>query len=331
MKISASHLSAITHLKKTMNAFPNAQAEYEGLRNRIKQDVPEHIFTPLGGVEVLSTFTTNLNAQYNTSSDQNTLTSQEFSEKHVCNLYVMSTWNVTKGIYEIPLDVRENLYSTSFGSTLNTSVFKHTPEWCVYIPAPENTLSGRPIAGFFIMTGIFEELGSDHNEVLLVHILLQDGDFFGVVIPIGEASLEETCQEVLQIQKGLSVEAKEEFWGIVHRSLSLYLYLCSKNTEVLSRSTRKIQKFYTKADVKTAKININHVGIRIGSALVSNPFSISEKRYLSTATCNTPHIRRAHWHGYWTGPLKGTRSFELKWIPPLFVGGKSESAVVRTV
>lgn len=36
-----------------------------------------------------------------------------------------------------------------------------------------------------------------------------------------------------------------------------------------------------------------------------------------------PHIRRAHWHGFWTGPRKGPQAvnqkFVLKWLPPIFV------------
>jgi hypothetical protein len=33
-----------------------------------------------------------------------------------------------------------------------------------------------------------------------------------------------------------------------------------------------------------------------------------------------PHIRRAHWHGYWLGPRDGKRKFEYKWLPPIVVG-----------
>lgn len=37
----------------------------------------------------------------------------------------------------------------------------------------------------------------------------------------------------------------------------------------------------------------------------------------------TPNIRRAHWHGYWTGPRKGNtkteQTFSLRWLPPIMV------------
>ncbi len=32
-----------------------------------------------------------------------------------------------------------------------------------------------------------------------------------------------------------------------------------------------------------------------------------------------PHIRRGHWHGYWTGPRSGKQKSELRWIAPLML------------
>ena len=34
-----------------------------------------------------------------------------------------------------------------------------------------------------------------------------------------------------------------------------------------------------------------------------------------------PHIRKAHWHGYWTGPRDGERNYIHHWIPPVIVSG----------
>ena len=40
-----------------------------------------------------------------------------------------------------------------------------------------------------------------------------------------------------------------------------------------------------------------------------------------------PHIRRAHWHGYWLGPRAGDRRFELRWIAPMAVALKEEEKI----
>jgi len=36
------------------------------------------------------------------------------------------------------------------------------------------------------------------------------------------------------------------------------------------------------------------------------------------------HIRRAHWHGYWTGPHDGQRRFRYNWLSPMLIGGSSD-------
>lgn len=34
-----------------------------------------------------------------------------------------------------------------------------------------------------------------------------------------------------------------------------------------------------------------------------------------------PHVRRAHWHGFWSGPRKSEkqRTFSVQWLPPIAV------------
>ena len=58
------------------------------------------------------------------------------------------------------------------------------------------------------------------------------------------------------------------------------------------------------------------VGFRIGAALRLAQSSPDQKGELGGSGVR-PHIRRAHWHGFWHGPREGTRSFKLKWIPPI--------------
>ncbi|MGC6378155.1 hypothetical protein ACNO7L_10190 [Bisgaard Taxon 45] len=46
-----------------------------------------------------------------------------------------------------------------------------------------------------------------------------------------------------------------------------------------------------------------------------------------------PHIRRAHWHGYWTGKRDEpeNRKFDLKWLPPFAVGLKDGAEIPAVV
>jgi hypothetical protein len=46
-----------------------------------------------------------------------------------------------------------------------------------------------------------------------------------------------------------------------------------------------------------------------------------------------PHIRRAHWHNYWTGPRsdRHARTIELHWLSPMLVGAGQVVPTVRTI
>ena len=48
-----------------------------------------------------------------------------------------------------------------------------------------------------------------------------------------------------------------------------------------------------------------------------------------------PHVRRAHWHGFWSGPRESdARKLSLKWLPPIQDNldlGDDLPAVVRPV
>jgi hypothetical protein len=79
------------------------------------------------------------------------------------------------------------------------------------------------------------------------------------------------------------------------------------------------------------------VGFRVGAAL--RAAQAAESHSLATddesvghRRSPVPHLRRAHWHLYWTGPRQGQRTPVLRWIPPVVVAASSiEDVVVPTV
>lgn len=78
------------------------------------------------------------------------------------------------------------------------------------------------------------------------------------------------------------------------------------------------------------------MGIRIGAAVRQYnvkkaettqdkaPSDVVHKAHASPR----PHIRRAHWHNFWTGPKDGDRKLVLKWLAPSFVGTNTDDTPV---
>jgi hypothetical protein len=105
--------------------------------------------------------------------------------------------------------------------------------------------------------------------------------------------------------------------------LARLLYLCSDEPEIDDRAHPGEQP-------RRPKPKRTKRGWRLFAAKKTRTWSVGERtgelirhaRDDAEATDRrvTPHIRRAHWHGYWTGPKTGERRFSYKWLPPTVVG-----------
>lgn len=107
-------------------------------------------------------------------------------------------------------------------------------------------------------------------------------------------------------------------------------YLCSVNADIATSYVP--QKGLRKNNAKRRSMAEWHdVGYRIGAELRTYRRTLSERREHQGGTVR-PHMRRAHWHRYWTGPKKGDRKLVLKWLAPTMVGvGEIEYATGHKV
>lgn len=62
-------------------------------------------------------------------------------------------------------------------------------------------------------------------------------------------------------------------------------------------------------------LTVVEVGWRVGAALGRARAAAGSSE--SNGRVVAPHMRRAHWHRYWTGPRNGQRETVVRWIPPL--------------
>jgi hypothetical protein len=122
--------------------------------------------------------------------------------------------------------------------------------------------------------------------------------------------------------------------------LPLLLYLCANNRDLVHEGSRKE---VASADIESRRASFAGpkgvspsptkflVGSRIGPSLALAD-TVSRERCEGDRTVAT-HLRRAHWHHFWTGPRQGPRKLELRWLAPVLVGEEPEelTATVRAV
>ncbi len=151
--------------------------------------------------------------------------------------------------------------------------------------------------------------------------------------------------------------ASEVIRSAVSRLLSVGLYLCAEDAEVVAgdgsgalpanpapkKTKKRGEKLFAAAGVREWNVAWR-LGAQIRAAEKEEREAEAEGSAVGgeaggAGARKRPHIRRAHWHSFWTGPRDPARAHErvkaVKWLPPLAInaGGSSEDmpAVVRTV
>lgn len=280
----------------------------------------------------------------------------------VAPLAALIDWRMTKGIYRFDRDVLQEIFKTPLDKDLPIELLFRAPEWCVYVEMPENgVLEGAPAASYERLRGFFAHLEWDVNAKHAELRFLLDYEqglaahMVNLTRPTLEQCLVDTFEEGIDIagtslsklpDRALVDEGSRAYAELLAPLVSTYLYLCSTNPEIYAadgsdslpgnpvpRRTKKHSR-----EIFAAKgVGEWNVAWRFGAAL-RTARSRSSTVGTGTGTRKRPHIRKAHWHTYWTGPRAPERSAErelvLRWIPPVAVnvGGEDEMpAVIRPV
>lgn len=116
-------------------------------------------------------------------------------------------------------------------------------------------------------------------------------------------------------------------------------YLASKNAEIKEvKIAKKDRPIVMTGEKKPKKVNIKmfDVGYRIGKRFEEQiagdrgKDTIQAGDAIPDRAAMRPHVRRAHWHHYWTGEGRTVR--EVRWIEPVFVMADTDKAIgVATV
>ncbi|MDF1554424.1 MAG: hypothetical protein P1P84_15240 [Deferrisomatales bacterium] len=241
----------------------------------------------------------------------------------------LAAWRPTQGIYRYDPELLEGLWTTPLAGELPVEFFFRLPEWCVYLE-----LGGR--AG---LHGAYAHLEWDANDGRCeVRFLLDPGDGVEDLLPVplhlvpggslhdaAQAAQAETARQARNLgfpTLGAGLPMDEALSPMV----SLLLYLCSEEPDVRDgrgsqRLPRRPVPTRTKKGLRLFPPNeptVWETGFRLGAAL-RQAASGERSEGAAERAGPRPHIRRAHWHTFWTGP-KAARKISLRWLPPIPVG-----------
>ena len=329
-----------TQLLKRLSAeYPNAWANAEYLRKGKGQpdlgDWPPWCWLPLAGwYSVLS-------AHFNT--DRLNIGQQ----KDLSALAAAGAWRYSKGIYRYSPEIFEAVYCSPPKGDMPAGMLKRLPEWCVYIEVPPQLVGNYKYLDhdFF---GFFAHLEEDANtggEEFRILVLGEDGWTHNAIVHMGPHTITEGVEKAGAVSFQVAEQAKIALpgdaakkeavgrWAAdIYGLVSLALYLCADEADIASPKTAppkggraKLKKGHTPL-VEAPKVNIYQVGETLARQI--REVETRERGPVGERAAPRPHLRRGHWHHYWTGPRKPQEGQKQKltvhFIMPALVGGKGE-------
>lgn len=274
-------------------------------------------------------------------------------------LGALAAWRPSQGIYQFDATVLQSLYETPVTGEIPAEVLFRLPEWCCYIVLQDPPPSLEGCLGFLVH--IEYDVNLKHAEVRFV----VDSDV-GLLMPIPlnlVGTLDQCVDSVVAESKEYGrtaafagelaadrpeLAALPELIGsdavksMIRPLLSVALYLCSTTAEIAGHGPRhRPRATRTKAGDRMFapdKPRFWEVAYRLGAAI--RHAKERERSIPQGGTHASPraHVRRAHWHSFWTGPKAkpdlpqpSDRKLILHWLPPIPVNIEEGAGVVPTV
>lgn len=295
---------------------------------------------------------------------------------HAKLLVAHAGWRISKGVYVFDPTVFRELWKTPLSGTLPAEALNRLPEHCVYVAV--NSPVKLPaifkgLKGFFAYVdenafGMGKQVTLVPDQATANKRLSLFPNSYNIPLQVGisvDEALSQTDQGVslatLKAEGILDVTgyAKllkqpycsgygEDERETVARMLSVLLYLCSEDYEIVAAGgvpgvpptvPNIVRTKKRGATVMSAKqVTCWNVAWRLGQTIREAQAGWNPASSIMSGTRKRPHIRRAHWHLFWTGSRAPERADErlrvVKWIPPLLINadvGDDLPAVVRTV
>jgi hypothetical protein len=259
------------------------------------------------------------------------------SEEHrtfvasLAHLMAIGTWRFTQGIYRIDPDVLKQLVDTDINGEIPVDVFLRLPEFCLYIETPGLYWRGEELLGFWVYldwTPASDIPGGSEDLKELCFLLNLDNRQIPIDFNLGPWTVLEAIAkqyEEMSCEQNYSVLEKA---SLVQPLLSIVLYLCSDEPDIAGPNGSSPIRYCPKLKkVKKGlrlfppdKPTIFEVGSTIGRVLRKE--GITRTGLIGARKTLSPHIRRAHWHGYWIGP-SNQKKYSYRWIAPIVVGRSS--------
>jgi len=313
-------ISAVTHVSKTFPKIWTYIEKTAAVRfGKYKHRTPDDVFLPVCEYAAI------LQRYYGMSEEEATILFTSAAA-----LTAVCAWNYTRQVYQINPDIAEELLKTPFDSNIPVQVLSNFPNFSIYIDI-KLTCDDINISGVWVCM-VTSNVDMASKSLLFVVDVMDDkySDLEPMVIPLKEnVNIHEAIALAYDEMKAGGPEAPafccipDAHNRLLSKLINVVLYICSTNCDVIDKSPSVMINPFGKKWKKSGKFQLlpamRHKYFSVGDNF-SKQIQESQREAKASTNPIRPHVRRAHWHGFWTGPKTGVRDFILKWIPPTLVG-----------
>ena len=310
----------LTHLNQTSKQFPGVWHNVDTFRQAKGVDLPDWptwCFLPMAAWVAIASEGAEFGSfeMLRAASDAS-------------RLAAIGAWRYTQGIYRFDKDIAKALTDTRLECDIPTDLFLRLPEWCVYVETPGQEWHGAALHGFW--AHVEHDIKDSRPELRL--LLDTEQGLVPQILHIGPWSIEQAIWRWAREARTQASQMGISLHGVgsdfIHASsmaiqplLSMVMYLCSEEPEIEDRD-------YPERPVNLPQPKRTKKGWRLFPPEKPRIWSVGEhtgdtlrREYATELTGRTvrPHPRRAHWHGFWSGPRDGDRKFGCKWLSPVVV------------
>lgn len=314
MSMSKSLPRPVKHLQAARTLYPSAWQRLDGFRSENGKSIPRWPASTLLPMRQWTEIVRDDSPQLNPMT----------VIADAMRLAAIATWSYTQGIYRIDTTLAQAISETSL-TKLPTHILTKLPEWCIYIETPDyEWING-------LQYGFWSFLDFNDGSYHLIIVIDSEEDLAPITVELGDWTLDEalsrTAEKWNKSENPVSVNTTTVLGELLPPLINLLLYVCSDGVEYRAQS-KKPQNPKPKRTSKYGwrlfmvnHYNVWNIGDESGRVLREMSESRSEQ-----GSKKRPHVRRAHWHGYWTGPRNSPeRKFELRWLPPMVVAAPMEA------
>lgn len=327
-------------LKNITATYPNAWNAVEAIREDSGTNGiptwPDWCYIPMACAAII----------VSNGADVENFSKEQFRDitAKACEIQALAPWRLSKEVYVIDQEIKDLLFEQADDTDIPSEILFRLPYQSFYVEVPDFYFLGGKIHGFFVTL----EYDVDKKDAELRFTFLDsDANTYSFPIYITAGTLSESIEQSRKVALGNlkyfnygsaeyaeALKGHKEIQKLLGQSLQLVLYILASNAEITdSPEQTTITKRGKTIKDKYSEIRKWDVGIRIGSAIrTQNKIrEQGENKTDSGHQSPRPHMRRAHWHHFWTGPKAQPeeRKLILKWLSPMAVAvGDDETPVV---